>query len=98
MRSRAGSRTDFTTLTVHGESFRRGGEFWLAAAESAHSSLSIAEAATDAERAFLDAQKAREALKTIGRLLDTTEFELSLRRAIESARDELQARLSALER
>ena len=97
MRSRTGSRTDFTTLTLHGNAVQRSGEFLLAAAEAAHSSLNVAEIATDAERAYLDAQRAREALGTISKLLETIEFDLGLRRAIEAARDELHARLMSLE-
>ena len=98
MGSRARPRTDFTTLTIHDKWSHRNGEFLLAEAESAHSSLSIAEAATDAEHAFLNAEKARQALGTISKLLDAIEFDLPLRYALEAARDELRARLASLER
>ena len=98
MQSRAKPGTDFTTLTIHDKWSRRNGELLLAEAESAHSSLSIAEAATDAEHAFLNAEKARLALGTISQLLDAIEFDLPLRDAIEAALAELRARLASLER
>jgi hypothetical protein len=98
MRSRAKPRTGYTTLTIHDERSRRNGEFLLAEAESAHCSLTIAEAASDEERAFLNAEKARQALGTIGTLLETVEFDLPLRYAIEAACEDLRARLASLER
>jgi hypothetical protein len=98
MGSRARHRTAFTTLTIHDKWSQRNGDLLLAEAESAHSSLSVAEAAADAERAFLNAEKARQALGTISALLDAIEFDLPLRCAIEAARDELQSRLALLER
>ena len=94
-----GSRArHFTTLTIHDKWSQSNGEFLLAEAESAHSWMSVAEAAADAEHAFMNAEKARQALGTISTLLDAIEFDLPLRHAIEAARDELQSRLASLER